>query len=92
MKNYSKAYLKIQKEQEAHVEKIKRIIFNLLELNGVSQIDGGTIPGTPPVKMVTKKWYSLGKLEKEFIQVFGKCFYKKLSVIEMLAHKTPVSI
>ena len=49
MKNYSKAYLKIQKEQEAYVEKVKSLIFNLLELNGASQNDGGIIPGTNPI-------------------------------------------
>ncbi len=135
MKNFAKAYSKIDEEQEKYVQRIKDTIFGLLEAKGSPQHIGnavpgthdilpysprhgkefgcttngtgfsfsirvksgyveafGTVPGPAPVRMITKKWRSLKKLEKEFLQVFGECFYKSLSLREMLASKQPVSI
>src|SRR5680860_1627160 len=133
MKNYSEAYSKLQKEHESYVEKIKGVIFNLLELNGASQIDGGCVPdiykisdprigyafncnthgtgfnfkvcvvknyveatgiitGARSAKFLTKRWYSLKKLEMEFINVFGQCFYKKQSSQEIVDSKSPIPI
>src|SRR5665811_2413582 len=133
MKNYSEAYSKLQKEHESYVKKIKELIFNLLELNGASQIDGGGVPGiyqtldpkigyefscntygtgfnfnvrveknyveatgiiigARPAKFLTKRWYNLKRLEMEFINVFGQCFYKKQSFQEIVDNKPPIPI
>jgi hypothetical protein len=133
MRNFQKNYLKIDKEYEEYVQKIKDTIYRLLESKGAKQSDGGlihgtfnllpstprlgkvfgcetngtgftfdvrvtcgyieacgTIPGPAPVKMVTKKWYSVKKLEKEFLQIFGQCFYRRLSITEKFENKSPL--
>ena len=135
MKNFAKAYYKIDEEQEKYVQKIKDIIYRILEAKGSPQNIGnavpgthnilpysprhgkefgcvtngtgfsfsvrvksghieafGTVPGPAPVKMITKKWHSLKKLEDEFLQIFGECFYKSLSLRDMVAGKIPVNI
>lgn len=46
MKNFAKAYSKIDEEQEKYVEKIKDTIFGLLEAKGSPQRIGNAIPST----------------------------------------------
>lgn len=118
MKDYNKILSAIEKEQLAYVEKVRDILFDLLEAYGVVQrqfeytnigriLDSdpkfghkficntngtpfmfvvvirdnfievtGFTAGSLPATKIVKKWYSLKKLEREFISVFGPCFNK----------------
>ncbi len=66
---------KPQLGKEFYCETGTSFSFNVRIINGYIEAFG-TVPGKSPVKMITKKWFNIKKMEKEFFQIFGQCFYK----------------